>query len=152
MSNFEKAWKIAKELSLHERAVAEEFAHPDDMEGHRLRDKVPSWMNRSKTGELNPKDLEQLRYTAATSPFRFFDDDEMIERVAEGMPDDVFANFLTAHSLREGDYDGIGDKIAELIAQGESLPYVPECENCGAPAEGTGLYGSTQMSLCRGCA
>ena len=151
MSNFEKAWKIAKELSLHERAVAEEFAHPDDMKGHRLRDKVPSWMRSSESGELNPKDLDRLRHTAAISPFRFFDEDEMIERVSEGMSDDVFANFLTDHSPREGDYDGINNKVAELIAQGKS-PYVPECENCGAPSEGSGSYGSTQMDLCSRCA
>ena len=120
-ANFEKAWKIAKELSLHERAVAEEFAHPDDMKGHKLRDKVPSWMNRSKTGELNPKDLEQLRYTAATSPFRFHSDLD-IEDMDQEEPKD-------------------------------RVPFkLPECENCGAPAEGTGLYGGTQMSLCRGCA
>ena len=80
MSNFEKAWAITKELSLRERAEAEEFAHPDDMKGHKLRDKVPSWMRNSETGELNPKDLDRMRHTAATSPFRFFDEDEIYEQ------------------------------------------------------------------------
>ena len=129
MTAFDKAWEIAKELSLHERAAAEEFAHPDDMEGHKLRDKVPSWMNRSKTGELNPRDLNELRQTAATSPFRFYDDIDIEDMEADH-----------EHYMEQKPPEA---RIAFTL---------PECENCGAPSEGSGSYGGTQMSLCRGCA
>ena len=147
-ASFEKAWKIAKELSLHERAVAEEFAHPDDMEGHRLRDKVPSWMRSSGSGELNPKDLNRLRHTAATSPFRFFDEDEIYERLLENMSEDAYNRF-------ELQSDSVADMFERIMAENPkpySADVIGECENCGAPAEGTGLYGGTQMSLCRNCA
>ena len=43
-------------------------------------------------------------------------------------------------------------RIMEEYPKPYSAETIGECENCGAPAEGTGLYGGTQMSLCRGCA
>ena len=147
-ASFEKAWEIAKELSLHERAVAEGFAHPDDMEGHRLRDKVPSWMRSSGSGELNPRDLDTLRQTAATSPFRFFDDDEIYERLMENMSQDAYNRF----ELQSDSEEDMMRRIMEEYPKPYSAETIGECENCGAPAEGTGLYGGTQMSLCRGCA
>lgn len=149
-ASFEKAWKITKELSLRERADAEEFAHPDDMKGHRLRDKVPSWMRSSESGELNPKDLDRLRHTAATSPFRFFDEDEIYERLMENMSEDAYNRFELQSDSEEDMKRRIFDELP--VFGGYSSDLIGECENCGAPAEGTGLYGGTQMSLCRGCA
>ncbi len=147
MTSFEKAWKIAKELSLHERAVAEEFAHPDDMQGHRLRDKVPSWMGSSKAGELNPRDLDRLRHTAAISPFRFFDDDEIYERILQNMSDDAYNRL----ELQSESLDDMRRRVREEYPAPYSAETIGECENCGAPSEGSGDYGGTGMDLCRTC-
>lgn len=149
-ASFEKAWKITKELSLRERADAEEFAHPDDMKGQKLRDKVPSWMGSSKTGELNPRDLDRMRHTAASSPFRFFDEGEIYERLIENMSEDAYNRFELQSDSEEDMRRRVFDELT--VFGGYSPDQIGECENCGAPAEGTGLYGGTQMSLCRGCA
>lgn len=149
MSNsFEKAWTIAKELSLYERAAAEQFAHPDDMRGYRLKDKVPRWMNRSKRGELNPMDLEELRLTAATSPFRFFDDDEIYERILENMSEDAYNRF----ELQSDSEKDMMRRIMEEYRKPYSDEVIGECESCGAPAEGYGEYNGYQMAVCRNCA
>jgi len=146
-ASFEKAWKITKELSLRERADAEEFAHPDDMKGQRLRDKVPSWMGSSETGELNPRDLDRMRHTAASSPFRFFDEDEIYERLTENMSEDAYNRF-------ELQSDSAADMWERIMAE-HPTPYsaemIGECGNCGAPAEGSGDYGGHGMDLCRNC-
>ena len=113
---------------MHERAVAEEFAHPDDMKGHKLRDKVDSWMGRSKTGELNPKDLSEMRQTAATSPFRFYD------------------------AIDIEDMKGDHEHEMEQEEPGDRMPFtLPECEICGSPAEGRATYGGHTMTMCREC-